>query len=107
MMSKPIKNIIFDLGGVFLNIDFQLTNKAFIDLGVNAIICHHSHSIGPVEVYKNAPIFYGLGNFIFPRDGKPTSWNIGLIVQIEFDNENIGWKIIPFRQKSSSRSKNY
>lgn len=33
-MKKAIKNIIFDLGGVFLNIDFALTNKAFIDLGV-------------------------------------------------------------------------
>lgn len=33
-MKAPIKNIIFDLGGVFLNIDFQLTNQAFIDLGV-------------------------------------------------------------------------
>lgn len=32
---QPIKNIIFDLGGVFLNIDFQLTNKAFKDLGVD------------------------------------------------------------------------
>ena len=31
---KNINNIIFDLGGVFLNIDFSLTNKAFIDLGV-------------------------------------------------------------------------
>lgn len=33
-MESPIKNIIFDLGGVFLNIDFQLTNQAFINLGV-------------------------------------------------------------------------
>lgn len=33
-MKAPIKNIIFDLGGVFLNIDFQLTNQAFIDFGV-------------------------------------------------------------------------
>ncbi len=32
---QPIKNIIFDLGGVFLNIDFQLTNKAFKELGVD------------------------------------------------------------------------
>lgn len=32
---QPIKNILFDLGGVFLNIDFQLTNKAFKDLGVH------------------------------------------------------------------------
>lgn len=31
---QGIKNIIFDLGGVLLNIDYQLTNKAFTDLGV-------------------------------------------------------------------------
>jgi len=31
---KGIKNIIFDLGGVILNIDYQATNKAFTDLGV-------------------------------------------------------------------------
>lgn len=31
---ENIKNIIFDLGGVFLNIDFQKTNEAFEKLGV-------------------------------------------------------------------------
>lgn len=31
---QGIKNIIFDLGGVLLNIDYQRTNKAFTDLGV-------------------------------------------------------------------------
>ncbi len=30
-----IKNIIFDLGGVLLNIDYQATIKAFKDLGIN------------------------------------------------------------------------
>jgi putative hydrolase of the HAD superfamily len=29
----PIKNIIFDLGGVILNIDYQLTENAFMKLG--------------------------------------------------------------------------
>src|SRR5450432_3605911 len=29
----PIKNIIFDLGGVIMNIDFKKTEKAFADLG--------------------------------------------------------------------------
>ncbi len=32
-MSK-YKNIIFDLGGVLLNIDYNLTRQAFIDLGI-------------------------------------------------------------------------
>lgn len=31
---KGIKNIIFDLGGVILNLDYQATNKAFTDLGL-------------------------------------------------------------------------
>ena len=31
---KKIKNIIFDLGGVFIDIDFKATEKAFVSLGV-------------------------------------------------------------------------
>ncbi len=31
---QPIKNIIFDLGGVFMNLDYMLTEQAFIDLGI-------------------------------------------------------------------------
>lgn len=34
LSMKGIKNIIFDLGGVILNIDYQATYKAFSDLGV-------------------------------------------------------------------------
>jgi FMN phosphatase YigB (HAD superfamily) len=33
-MINGIKHIIFDLGGVILNIDYLLTEKAFIDCGV-------------------------------------------------------------------------
>lgn len=40
----PIKNIIFDLGGVILHIDYQLTEKAFIELGC--------HNFG--EIYSQA-----------------------------------------------------
>lgn len=32
---QTVKAIIFDLGGVLLDIDFRLTEKAFADLGVN------------------------------------------------------------------------
>lgn len=31
---KKITNIIFDLGGIFIDIDFNATHKAFVDLGV-------------------------------------------------------------------------
>ena len=31
---KPVKNIIFDLGGVLLTLDYPKTERSFIDLGV-------------------------------------------------------------------------
>lgn len=34
-MNDEIENIIFDLGGVILNIDYQLTENAFQSLGLN------------------------------------------------------------------------
>jgi glucose-1-phosphatase len=33
-MIKGIKHIIFDLGGVLINIDYRLTEQAFIDAGI-------------------------------------------------------------------------
>src|SRR4051812_45032914 len=33
-MIKGIKHIIFDLGGVLLNIDYRLTEEAFVEAGV-------------------------------------------------------------------------
>ncbi|MBK6522827.1 MAG: HAD family phosphatase [Sphingobacteriaceae bacterium] len=35
MAVKKIKNIIFDLGGVIINLDTTATIKAFVDLGIN------------------------------------------------------------------------
>ena len=38
-----------------------------IDAGADCIIGHHPHVPHAVEVYRGKPIFYSLGNFIFPR----------------------------------------
>ncbi len=35
IMIKGIRHIIFDLGGVLINIDYQLTEKAFIEAGIS------------------------------------------------------------------------
>lgn len=45
---QKIKNIIFDLGGIFLNIDFSKTEKAFAELGVqfnNLYTQHHASEL--------------------------------------------------------------
>lgn len=38
-----------------------------IDMGIDAIVGHHPHVIQDIEIYKNVPIFYSLGNFIFDQ----------------------------------------
>lgn len=38
---------------------------AMIDAGASAIFGHHPHVVHGVEFYKDAPVFYSLGNFIF------------------------------------------
>jgi poly-gamma-glutamate synthesis protein (capsule biosynthesis protein) len=38
-----------------------------IDAGADAIFGHHTHRLGPLETYRGRPIFYSLGNFVWPR----------------------------------------
>jgi poly-gamma-glutamate synthesis protein (capsule biosynthesis protein) len=39
--------------------------RACIDAGAHAVIGSGTHQLKPIEIYKNRPIFYSLGNFIF------------------------------------------
>jgi poly-gamma-glutamate capsule biosynthesis protein CapA/YwtB (metallophosphatase superfamily) len=41
---------------------------AMIDAGASAIFGHHPHVVHGVEFYKDAPVFYSLGNLIFSND---------------------------------------
>jgi len=41
--------------------------KKTIDLGADAIIGHHAHSVQAIDIYNNCVIAYGLGNCIFPN----------------------------------------
>ncbi|MEZ8150949.1 CapA family protein [Vibrio splendidus] len=45
----------------------RLLFHELIDLGVDCIIGHHSHLIGPYELYNGKYIFYSLGNFYMPK----------------------------------------
>jgi poly-gamma-glutamate synthesis protein (capsule biosynthesis protein) len=38
--------------------------KAAIDAGADVVVGHHAHILQGVEVYKDRPIFHGLGNFV-------------------------------------------
>jgi poly-gamma-glutamate capsule biosynthesis protein CapA/YwtB (metallophosphatase superfamily) len=36
-----------------------------IDVGADVVFGHHQHTPGGIEIYKDRPIFYSLGNFVF------------------------------------------
>lgn len=75
------------------------TYRFFIESGADAVINHHQHCYCGMELYKNKPIFYGIGNFFFesvssiPRP----NWKYGFIVELEL-LDNINYKIYPYIQ---------
>lgn len=46
--------------------------RALIDAGADIVIGHHAHCIQSFETHAGKPIFYGLGNCIFPAHRSPS-----------------------------------
>ncbi|USG67622.1 CapA family protein [Brevibacillus ruminantium] len=46
----------------------ELFSRQCIDEGADAVIGHGPHVLRGIEIYKNRPIFYSLGNFIFQNE---------------------------------------
>lgn len=76
------------------------TYRFFVDAGADAIINHHQHCPCGFEIYREKPIYYGLGNFCFDWDGKRNSiWNLGYMVKLNLvDGHTITSEIFPYRQ---------
>lgn len=41
--------------------------RRMIEAGADAIFGHHAHRLQPMDAYRGRPIFYGLGNFVWPN----------------------------------------
>ncbi len=69
-----------------------------IDIGVTSVITHHPHVPGYVEMYKNKPIAWSLGNFWFSSGGgKNFNNQIGYVFKLNIiDKETINYKIYPY-----------
>ncbi|MFO7545427.1 MAG: CapA family protein [Trueperaceae bacterium] len=46
--------------------------RAIADAGADLVIGHHAHCVQPFEIHHGKPIFYGLGNAIFPAHRSPS-----------------------------------
>lgn len=70
----------------------------FIDLGVDAVIGHHTHCYSGSEVYKKKPIVYSLGNFIFDSKIRDASWNYGVFAVLSLSADRVKIELVPFEQ---------
>ncbi len=93
-----------------------------IDIGTDIFFVHGPHHYKGIEIYKNKPIFYGLGNFVFETDSLQKlpsqyydKWKIDYSVhteealkisELEFNNIPKYWEsfvpIIKFKDKRIS-----
>ncbi|MCK5061622.1 AmmeMemoRadiSam system protein B [Candidatus Parcubacteria bacterium] len=84
--------------------DFDLKQQnlahKIIDAGADIIIGHHPHVIQGIEVYRNKPIFYSLGNFIFDQYFSKETQE-GLALEFNLEGNNIKINIYPIKSKLS------
>lgn len=95
---QPIKNILFDLGGIFMDLDYHLTEKAFINLGITSFpemyTQHHANSMfedletGKIstEIFFNA--FRTISNSHLSNEEITTAWNAMLL---DFPIDRLKW----------------
>lgn len=82
-----------------------------IDLDVDVIIGHHPHVVEEMEIYKNRPIYYSLGNFVFDQYfSVPTQQGlgVGLVFKEENGQKSISNYVFPLESvKSQVRQMKY
>lgn len=59
-----------------------------IDAGADAVVGGHPHVVQNIEIYRDKPIIYSLGNFVF--DGfSDTDNNTGWLLRLGFDRQGV------------------
>ena len=77
-----------------LEVEQVSSSKEYIDSGADVIIGTHAHVLQGIEFYKDKPIFYNLGDFIFNDEDKETG-----LLKIELANDGeMKYYFMPARQ---------
>lgn len=78
----------------------ELAHK-MIDAGADAVIGSHPHVVQEMEIYKNKPIFYSLGNFIFDQYfSVPTQEGLGVGI-VFYDKSHSSIYLFPLESTQS------
>ncbi len=70
--------------------------KTVIDSGADLVVGHHPHVAQDIEYYKEKPIIYSLGNFIFDQYFSPETMS-GLVVQVEVKKDGTTQKLTKYK----------
>ncbi|RWH21125.1 MAG: CapA family protein [Mesorhizobium sp.] len=67
--------------------------RSCVDAGANAFASHGAPVLQPIEIYRGAPIFYGLGNFLFHLPEGENEWSLpdiwkSIVATCTFDGNN-------------------
>lgn len=77
--------------------------RFYAENGADAILGHHPHCISGFEVYKDVPIAYSLGNFLFTIPSPLDDWYTGFLADLNFERgKPVEIKLIPIRQNRSN-----
>lgn len=91
----------------------ELFSRRCIDAGADGVIGHGPHELRGIEIYKEKPIFYSLGNFLFetetvelqPYDAyinkkMPQDTKVGTYMDARSKNGTAGYGVLPEIWKS-------
>ncbi len=85
LKNKPLDKltIVFVHGGkeysALSNDSEEKLYERLIDAGADAVVVGHTHVVGDVYLYKNKPIFRGVGNFLFDQYDKISTATVKMI----------------------------
>lgn len=70
--------------------------RSLIDLGCDAVIASHPHTVQGWEVWHGKPIAYSLGNFYFPKNvQKPRQWYGSLCASLTLEHGTAKMEMTP------------
>lgn len=73
-----------------------------LDHGADAILGHHPHQFQGIEIYKEKPIVYSLGNFLFDQNDPENQE--GFIVELDYKyNKLVDFNAVPIRISDKTR----
>lgn len=91
------------LGHEFITIPSPRTRqfcRLAIEAGAHAVIAHHPHVVQGIEIHRDCPIVYSLGNFCFDSDyvAAHSHWDTGMMVRLDADAAGVrSLEVIPLQ----------